>query len=253
MTQNVIPFIIRTEGDSVVIDIPSPQIKVSPEVARSLGEHLISVAKELAQDEPSKSADERVPKPSDVPPPPVREVKPPQPESRSSDQSPPSGHVRFSGKVMGHINRHDLIIQDLIDVVEHPDETWKDPGGSDAIIAVRNDQSMGVVHFDDGNQIYVVSVRDRWKLYDLRREAGSGTGLRHSGGPGKTGISTLSEFIKAASSKGLVVTKNSNHATVHLPENPKKAIPVPLTPSDHRSWKNLVAQVRNELGVDLCS
>ena len=250
MPDNVIPFVIQVEDKSVVIDIPRSPVRLSPETARALGERLISVADQIPA--PGPEPGHHVPKPSEIAHPERSEVVPPPDPPPMVQSQLQRGDIRFSAKVMGYIERNGLDVDSLVRVVDDPDDTWMDPGGSGATIAVKQDHDRGVVHFNDGGEgIYVISVRDRRKLYDLRREAGSCNGGSPKGGPGTPAISSLDEFTKVARAAGLEVAPGGKHSKVYHPDNPSVSLTVPLTPSDHRTWMNLIAQVKNELGVDL--
>lgn len=85
-------------------------------------------------------------------------------------------------------------------------------------------------------------------------EMPSSPGRAKSGGPGRSIPSTPTELEGRLELHGFTVnrTRGSGHISITHPDH-AGVIYGPSTPSDHRSYENLVAQIRRETGIDISS
>lgn len=72
-----------------------------------------------------------------------------------------------------------------------------------------------------------------------------------SGGPGRRMPSTVRELVDALVTHGFRIDRSHAHPQATHPNHPGHMIVVPSTPSDHRSYRNLIAGIRRDFGIDI--
>jgi hypothetical protein len=74
----------------------------------------------------------------------------------------------------------------------------------------------------------------------------------HSGGPGRRMPSTSKEFLAMLKEHGFTtVNGGQNHHLATHPGYPDVRVAVPSTPSDRRSYPNLIADIKRRTGIDI--
>lgn len=76
---------------------------------------------------------------------------------------------------------------------------------------------------------------------------------RAGGGPSRTVPGSLSECERMLRSHGFEISTGRAHSKGTHPDHPGVTITLPHTPSDHRSWANLTADIRRRTGIDITS
>lgn len=74
---------------------------------------------------------------------------------------------------------------------------------------------------------------------------------RAGGGTSRNVPQSLSECERLLRSHGFEITTGGAHSKATHPDRPGVTIALPHTPSDHRSWMNLVADIRRRTGIDI--
>lgn len=76
-----------------------------------------------------------------------------------------------------------------------------------------------------------------------------------SGGPGRKTISSLKEMLNALSDAGFITNRrDGGHYQTRHPDHPDVSFTFPSSASDHRSWRNSIAEIKRSTGIDLrCS
>lgn len=79
------------------------------------------------------------------------------------------------------------------------------------------------------------------------------TGRGKSGGPGRRVPSGYSDLLRTLRAHGFTVDENrgGGHPLITHPATPGFQYSMPRTPSDHRSFANMVAQLRHHTGIDI--
>lgn len=175
---------------------------------------------------------------------------------------PDTDGVRFSQGAIGFMERAGIDAHEIADVVRDPLDTWQSvnpAADGHPTVAVGESSSWGAIFYLEdhdeptGPVPYVISVRRVGELYDDRRKTTSGLRSNHGGGSKRPAVESHSDFVRAARAAGLEYEHGTgNHGRVFDPQRPELgAVPVPNTPSDHRAWSNLRAQIRRDLGVKI--
>lgn len=127
--------------------------------------------------------------------------------------------------------------------IAHPhstERTHQDNG----TLYVRGD--LGVIVPDDDRTLIVGLVRVDPDTAPLRR------GRRAGGGPARRMPTTATEIEQSLHAHGFqtLPTRGGHRKATH-PAHPGVVITVPHTPSDSRSYPNLVADIRRLTGIDI--
>jgi hypothetical protein len=73
-----------------------------------------------------------------------------------------------------------------------------------------------------------------------------------SGGTGRTWPSSSADLQKLLRAHGFRIHASTRqHPKISHPSRPGVRRAIPGSPSDHRAYLNLVAQIRNEFGIDI--
>lgn len=157
-------------------------------------------------------------------------------------RSTPGGR-RISRKAAQQIQELATTPADVDAAIAHPhstERTHQDNG----TLYVRGD--LGVIVPDDDRTLIVGLVRVDPDTAPLRR------GRRAGGGPARRMPTTATEIEQSLHAHGFqtLPTRGGHRKATH-PAHPGVVITVPHTPSDSRSYPNLVADIRRLTGIDI--
>lgn len=74
---------------------------------------------------------------------------------------------------------------------------------------------------------------------------------RAGGGPSRAVPDSFTECERMLRSHGFEIATSGAHGKATHPDHPGVTITLPHTPSDHRSWANLTADIRRRTGIDI--
>lgn len=80
-----------------------------------------------------------------------------------------------------------------------------------------------------------------------------GRSLRPRGGRGKKMPGTFTELRRSLEKHGFTVATGSGHPKATHPSLGDEQVVLPITPSDHRSMSNLIAEIRRRTGIDIAT
>lgn len=149
--------------------------------------------------------------------------------------------VEFTFRVIEIMREHDISEADVEEVVNNPISTREAPGGNGTCFY---GEHIGVITPDDAPQ-RVVSV------FPIRSETGYGYGRPKSGGSGKSVPSTYREMADRLREHGFQIDETRRHPQITHPDHPEVYGTIPRTPSDSRSYRNNVVQIRHNFGIDI--
>lgn len=155
----------------------------------------------------------------------------------------------LAGRARTHMHVHRIEAGSVIAAYSSPDATWSNPERPETTIRAKGSVALIV---DEEGIVQLILPADH--AYERRRAAGHrDEGYRRPGaGGGKyQAFDTVKEFLQHAQAHGFEYEPGNEHGKLTHPEHPGKAVPYPLTPSDHRWWLNLISQIRTEFGIDL--
>lgn len=138
---------------------------------------------------------------------------------------------------------------DISSAYNNPEATWINPEDRSTEIRVHAATALIV---DEAN--IVTLIIPSASAYARRRAAGArapGQYRPGSSGPKVAAFDTVKDFVNQAAEQGFKVEFGRTHGRFTHPDHPNVSVAFPLTPSDHRWWKNLIAQIRNEFGIDI--
>lgn len=275
----VVPVLITTTGGGLVrVDMPDPEITLSAERARQVARALLTAADSAEQSTEKPSRDQEtaaaaagapggMPTPAEIttsitPAPPS-----PAPAATAEDETsqegvpahPATPGVTFSVKTRCFMADEGLNPYRIAEVVTSPDDTWQstNPGADNPEVAVADWYPWGAVYYpDDQDQqdgVYVIGVYPVSDLYRRRRMQSTGQPRAKSGGDKRPAIENLDDLITAANQAGLEYQRTAGgHGRITDPNHPENGfVSIPTTPSDHRSWDNVLAEIRRRLHATL--
>lgn len=164
---------------------------------------------------------------------------PPGYESFLAPEEAPNWRVTVSararGETIGVTPEQMVEAANFPDHIEHPNET--------ARAHVRDGISV-LIPTADPDAIIGVTLVTRAKSGAIPKAG--------SGGPGRKMPSSFPELQKMAEAHGFCLEDpGRNHAKLRHPDHPGLMMPVPGTPSDHRSYQNFISRVQRMFGVDI--
>lgn len=167
-------------------------------------------------------------------------------DPRGDDDWHVTRSVRMRAEEMG------VTISTILDTAAYPDVVLPDLAGK--AMEHRKGGLRVLVPHDNPRCIIGVSSHVPAEDVDdsLRYTGRSGMPKAKSGGPGKSIPSSRVELLDALHRHGFA-TSNDNHPKVTHPDRPGKTHVIPGTPSDHRSYRNAIASIRREFGIDITS
>jgi hypothetical protein len=130
-----------------------------------------------------------------------------------------------------------------------PEATWVNPDDRSTEIRIHAATALIV---DEAKTVTLIIPSA--SAYARRRAAGARAPGQHrpgSSGPKTAAFDTVKDFVNQAAEQGFKVEFGRTHGRFTHPDHPNVSVPFPLTPSDRRWWKNLIAQIRNEFGIDI--
>lgn len=156
---------------------------------------------------------------------------------------------QLSAAARSHMMIHHIPAADISQAYNDPEATWVNPEDRSTEIRIHAATALIV---DESKT--VKRIIPSASAYDRRRAAGARTPGQHrpgSTGPKTAAFDTVKDFVNQAAEQGFKVEFGRTHGRFTHPDHPNVSVPFPLTPSDHRWWKNLIAQIRNEFGIDI--
>lgn len=157
----------------------------------------------------------------------------------------------LAGRARAHMRTHRIDAEAISAAYQDPDATWTNPERRDTTVCVKG--ATAVVVDAEGTVQLILPAK---QVYRRRRDAGHrDAGYRRPGASaGKhQAFDTVKKFLQHAHSCGFAHETGREHGRLTHPEHPGKSVTFPLTPSDHRWWRNLLTQIRTEFGIDLRS
>ncbi len=153
--------------------------------------------------------------------------------------------VRIHPRVVTRAAGLQLDLAMVSHAVLDPESTWPSHEGN-GTVHLRH----SVAAITDDRRGEVVAIASRESALRLRARPRESATPRRSGGTGSAFPNDVATLLRRASSAGLDVRRGGKHYVVTRPGHGGQCA-VPTTPSDHRSLRNAVTQIRRVLGVDL--
>lgn len=156
---------------------------------------------------------------------------------------------QLSPAARSHMLHNHLSAHDISTAYNTPEATWINPEDRDTEIRAYAATAL-IVDATGAVKLIIPAAA----AYTRRRSAGARTTGQHrpgSSGPKTAAFDTVKEFVNQATKQGFKVEFGQTHGRFMHPDHPNVSVPFPLAPSDHRWWKNLIAQIRNEFGIDI--
>ena len=134
-------------------------------------------------------------------------------------------------------------LDDVDKAVDHPhsvEQTHQHNGN----LFIRGDLGVIIPHDDPGTIVAVFHVDEHTSSAPRPR--------RRSGGPARQVPTSTTELEQMLRAHGFEIsTSGGGHPKATHPDKPGAVITIPHTPSDRRSWLNLIADIRRHTGIDI--
>ncbi|WP_061015163.1 type II toxin-antitoxin system HicA family toxin [Microbacterium sp. CCH5-D1] len=166
----------------------------------------------------------------------------PRAVAAAAARSTPEGR-RLSRKAGAQILELGIDVSDVDRAISSPHST-EPTHQHNGTLYIRGD--LGVIVPDDDQALIVGLVRVDPDITPLRRARRAG------GGPSRRMPTTTAELEQLLRGHGFQITApRGGHRKALHPDRPGVLITIPHTPSDSRSYPNLVADIRRLTGIDI--
>lgn len=154
----------------------------------------------------------------------------------------PSGR-RLSRKAGAQIQTLGVRLRDVDETIDHPhsvEQTHQHNGH----LFIRGRLGVIVPHDEPDTVVAIFHVDDRAPRTPRPRRSG--------GGPARKVPTSIGELERMLRAHGFEIsTSGRGHFKATHPDRPGAMLTIPHTPSDRRSWLNLVADIRRNTGIDI--
>lgn len=153
--------------------------------------------------------------------------------------------VDIIGRVVEIAEHHDHSLRSIAAAVRDPEQQWAGEPGTTCYL--RGDV-MAIVAHDTGE---VIAIAARETALIRRQHIGGGIPRAKSGGPGNRVPHDVTSMLERVRAHGFDVQTDRRHYIVTHPDVPGAMETMSKSPSDFRTFDNMVAQVRASFGIDL--
>lgn len=166
----------------------------------------------------------------------------PRAAAATASRSTPGGH-RLSRKAATQIQELGVNAEAVDQAIDEPHSTERTHQNNGTLF-VRGD--LGVIVPDDDPALVIALLRINPGAAPAPR------GRRASGGPAHRMPESSAEIERLLRAHGFEISagRGGHHKATHR-DHPGVTITIPHTPSDHRSYPNLLAEIRRRTGVDI--